>query len=115
MNEPPADADVLIYHHGPNVALEPRNLAAKTFLDTTLGDDVLAGYGKATIIEEWRVISLVDKLIVAGFNVVGQKSLVEPARSRLYVCDGRWGHYNTRGSIPPKVVDLILKGAGAPN
>jgi hypothetical protein len=114
MNEPPADADVLVYRHGPNVAIEPRNSAARKVVETVLGDDALGGCGNATIIEESRLVPLVDKMMLASLNVVAQKTLIESG-PRLYVSDGKWGHYNSGGIIPETLVDLILKGAGTPN
>ena len=60
MNKPLPNADVLVYYHGPNVAIEPRNSAAKEFVGKELGKDALGGYGNATIVDESRTVPLVQ-------------------------------------------------------
>jgi hypothetical protein len=70
MAEPPADADFLVYYHGSNVVVEPRNSTARQYLETTLGNDALGWFNRALVIEDSLVVPVVHKLIAAGFKVV---------------------------------------------
>ena len=112
MNKPPANSDVLLYYHGANVAVDPRNAAAKNFVEAALGDDVLGGCRGTIIIEESCVIPLVHKLIAAGFKITGEKGLWQTPR--LYVHEGEHCLY-TAGAVRDELVDQILKSAGKPN
>jgi hypothetical protein len=114
MAEPPADADFLVYYHGSNVVVEPRNSTARQYLETTLGNDALGWFNRALVIEDSLVVPVVHKLIAAGFKVVGQRTLVQSA-PRLYVRDGKWWLYTGGQTIPPKLVSQIIKTAGRPN
>jgi hypothetical protein len=93
--EPPPHADFLFYYSGPNVAVEPRNSAAKQYLDTTLDGDALAWRNGTAIVETSAVVPLTHKLLVAGFKVVGERRLVQSG-PRLYVHRGKWGAIHRR-------------------
>jgi hypothetical protein len=113
-SEPPADADFLVYQHGANVVVEPRNPKAKECFSANAGDEVLGWFNGAPIVEKSAVVPVTHKLITAGFNVIGERALIE-AGPRLYVCDGKWWLYTGGRAIRPKLISQILKGAGAPN
>ena len=92
----------------------PQNSTAREYAETTLCTNALRWLGGALVVKNTSVVPLVHKLIAAGLKVVGQLALLHQA-PRLYVCDGKWGHYNGGRVIPSPVVSVILKRAGTPN
>jgi hypothetical protein len=113
-SEPPADSDFLVYQHGANVLVEPRNPKAKEYFSTSVGDKVLGWFNGAPLVEKSAVVPVIHKVIAAGFKVVGERALVWTA-PRIYVNKAKWWLYTGGRAIPSKLVSQILKGAGTPN
>jgi hypothetical protein len=107
MAEPPANADFLFYHEGPNVLVSPQNSTAREFLQTTLAGNAAQWFSGALVVEAASVVPIAHKLVAAGFVGIGESAFVQAA-PRLYVDNGKRCLYTGGRAIPPELARQML-------